>query len=258
MLLTSISQAASHLQKAMTELTRFPKSVLGYYTLKFGAELAIDPDSMEWFMKSVEVDSWLSSHETQFLWHSGARGSGKTKSSWYIVRHYLEQRAAFQPRLVYYFHPENDEAPDATNRPHNPTSYHITLSIIAQLLSGNDDLVQHIPPDVQHQLLACCQTTDPSQEEVLWRTIRVLVKNMTESNLIVIVDGVDRLPSDQRAYFLQSIRDLWIAEKSRSTLKVLISSRPYSDIRNIIGDLPSIDPEKELTGKPCNNFGRGY
>lgn len=224
------------------------------YTQELGVQHALPLKSTEWMLRSEEMSIWRSNDEPQFLWHSGPQRSGKTRLSWYLVQEYMKQNAAFRPRLVHFFHPENQNTGDSNNYTFQPlTSNDIICSIIAQLIDGSDELVQRIPLQLQQQLLAHCQSSQPDQEATLWEAAKlILLQALVEIEKlpIIIIDGVDRLHPDQRMNFLRSIRSLWdLTKDSRSKLKVLISCRPYPDIHATIGDLPFINPEKESTGK---------
>ncbi|KAI1738437.1 hypothetical protein F4680DRAFT_179772 [Xylaria scruposa] len=190
---------------------------------------------------------WHSRSKPQFLWHTGPPRSGKTKMSWQLVQDYLNKSSASRLRMACFFHPDNNNSIDSTG---SLTSNEIVRSIIAQLINNSDDVMQSIPPDHQQKLLTHCQSPQLDQEVIFWDTIKILMRVMAESEIlpIIIIDGADRLPPKQRIRFLQNIRDFWINTKeSRLELKILISSRPYPDIEKIIGDLPSISPEKECT-----------
>ncbi|EXJ92397.1 hypothetical protein A1O3_00947 [Capronia epimyces CBS 606.96] len=210
----------------------------------------INREAIKWFLESPEYYGWLSSNEARFLWYSGPPGSGKTTTSLEIVNQ-LEEKYSFRTRLAYFFCSHHSKISLSTP-PQRITSVALVTAITSQFI-GRDNF-PNLPTDIQAHLSAGHRPTENDHEVALWKALQTMLFSMLTENqeVRIVLDGIDELPRAEMTRFLRSLRDIWdtvetaIAGGSKR-LKILIVSRPFKIIQDIMAGLPSINPEKEST-----------
>jgi len=190
-------------------------------------------ESLEWFLGSPEYKSWSSGSTSQFLWHSGPPGSGKTTTSLFVVDDFTE---TFLKCAVYLFC-------GLHVWPQPLTSAMLVYSMLAQLLDTRPDLLEKIYPEDRLHLL---HEGHSSREGILWEILRVSMDKMNEHEIYIVIDGIDKISIEQRKLFLGSLCEL--PKASTKLLRILVSSRSYPDIQKSLNDLPFINPDKESLG----------
>jgi GTPase SAR1 family protein len=202
--------------------------------------------SLNWFISSPEFEAWDSQKST-FLWLSGIPNSGKTVLSCYLVE-YLKNRQTYKAErdVIAFFCSSGPE----NNRPRIQIE-HILGSIASQLLrceegrldiaSRQNPLSKFVP---KHPPLAL--PLGP-----LWKLVRDLITAISDREIVLILDGVDEIrPQETREIFLDGILKLWkhLQSKEQATVKIFVTSRPFSDIQQALTDLPNMEKDKERKG----------
>ncbi|KAM0473862.1 hypothetical protein ACHAPX_007910 [Trichoderma viride] len=95
--------------------------------------------------------------------------------------------------------------------------------------------------------------TDFRENFQLEKMLNNLLESKEYLEVRIVLDGIDELHPEDLGRFLSNLREVWNNIKGKlntaSKLKVLIVSRPFPNISEILKDLPFINPEKESTGK---------
>jgi Cdc6-like AAA superfamily ATPase len=246
--------------------------------------LSIPEGSMNWFINSPEYKRFLSSSDdpTQFLWYTGKPGTGKTAIATYLVCQYMD-REEWRKDVTYFFY-----NPPSVKESRQITSSLVVSSIIAQLLHKDGDRIEALSQNHRKRLSAAFTvTTDVHSilsrifvlegrnedeavrseqkellsnalsaarsmgDDILWTILESLIMAEPDRKLFIIVDGVDESLTEERSHFLRNLRHFWnsMKEKAGVTVKILVTSRDYSDIRADLDGLPYINQEKEENGK---------
>ena len=81
-----------------------------------------------------------------------------------------------------------------------------------------------------------------------WSALRAVMDIGWKMGLSLIIDGIDKM-EDQKREFIQNLLVLieHLGERP-STTRVLLTSRPQAEIREILGQLPSIEYDRERKG----------
>ncbi|KAI1409855.1 hypothetical protein F5Y13DRAFT_202999 [Hypoxylon sp. FL1857] len=128
----------------------------------------------------------------------------------------------------------------------------ILASIIFQLIKNESRAhsTQSII-DSQNLLLSGIKSQKPSITGIelsnhLWRLLEAVVKGAPGCETIFLLDGLDELKRDTRSTFLRNFLSLEKRTTSGgATIRVIISSKPYEDIREALAHYTSIEPHKE-------------
>lgn len=82
----------------------------------------------------------------------------------------------------------------------------------------------------------------------LWAALRAVLADEEQRELFVAVDGLDKV-EDQKVEFLKGVRGFvtYLLEKT-SNVKILLTSRPQSEIKEVFDGLPCIEYDKERIG----------
>ena len=87
-----------------------------------------------------------------------------------------------------------------------------------------------------------------ASSDAYWGALRAVLDIEQEMELSLIIDGIDRTENQK----LEFIQDLLIfiehLEERPSTTRVLLTSRPQAEIREILGRLPLIEYDMERKG----------
>ncbi|KAL0932822.1 ankyrin repeat protein [Colletotrichum truncatum] len=213
----------------------------------------VNLDAMEWFMHGPEYMAWLTSPGARFLWYHDPPGMGKTM----ILRHVVEQLqlrySSFRTYLAFFFCSRKLSIP-LSGTPQLLTSSIASATIVASIISQFADkaMLQHIPLDVQEHLSNGHQHLGHEHEAHLWEILSKILLNILSSQkeVWIVLDGVDELLLTERSHFMHGLRSLWNDLNSGSrvehmSFKVLLASRPYQDIQEILDGLPFVNLGKE-------------
>jgi hypothetical protein len=94
---------------------------------------------------------------------------------------------------------------------------------------------------------------DASNNE-LWDALKAALDEVPERKLTIIIDGLDRV-QDQKPEFIRGLRAFveYLLQRSLKP-KVLLTSRPQNDVRDIFDKLLCIEHDKERKGTATFHF----
>ena len=90
-----------------------------------------------------------------------------------------------------------------------------------------------------------------ASSEAYWSALRAVMDIEQDKGLFFIIDGLDKI-EDQKCEFVRNLL-MFIEhlEERPSPTRVLLTSRPQAEIRGILGQLPSIEYDRERRGLIC-------
>jgi Cdc6-like AAA superfamily ATPase len=185
--------------------------------------------SLEWFTKSPEFKMWKEKGHCALLWLYGAPGDGKTVVMSY-VRKRLPNHYGYAKRL--------DVASLFCSADH--TENCLVASLVFQLIR-NDLRAQAAKTKIKSW--SGLPTT-----KNLWELLETLINGVSAFETVLLIDGIDALKPDSRSSFLTNFLALEKQVQSGAIIRVLISSRPFSDIQVALAHYDSIEREKERKG----------
>jgi hypothetical protein len=214
-------------------------------------KLKIVPEDFNWFTKLPEYLTWSSASSSALLWYAGQPRSGKTTLLQALVVKLLDRQWRNREiDVVYFFCPESTSAEEATFESHILPAT-ILRSLIGQLLSRDHHRIAEL--ELESYLLRDVDT----RAEKLWELLELVIKAATGQEMYIIIDGVDKikavdqLKAEDLPNFLKGLLKLWrtLQSKAGPVAKFLITSRPYTEIRDFLKGVPVIDENTERMRK---------
>ena len=212
----------------------------------------------------MDFDWWQRTNGQQVLWISGPTECCISDASSHIVDLAKETYPEVQHSVLYFF---CFTAPIKT-----PIAITFVSTIVRQLVRCSPQLKQEITTIFLRTLLdtileeeQLCQPEvfhfnahDSAKvivEKILrapsdayWRALRAVTDIEREKGISIIIDGLDK-SEDQKYKFIQELCVFIEHLQGRHpTTRVLLTSRPQAEIKEILGRLPSIEYDRERKG----------
>ena len=224
-----------------------------------------------WIFKNMDFDQWRRTNGMEVLWLSGPADCRISDASSHIVDLAKETYPEGQHSVLYFF---------CSTAPRKiPITATFVSTIVRQLVCCLPKLKDEITTEFLRTLLDAIFGEEPdSNPEVprfsaddsvevavkkilkassdsYWGALRAVMNIGREKGLSLIIDGLDKI-EDQKCEFVQKL--LTFIEHLRErpqetpiTTRVLLTSRPQAEIREILGRLPSIEYDRERKGLIC-------
>ena len=215
-----------------------------------------------WIFKNMDFDEWQNTNGSKVLWLSGPAECRISDASSHIVDLVREKHPEAQHPVLYFF---CYTAPSGT-----PIAITFVSTIVCQLIRCSPKLKQQITTVFLYTLLDTILEKFPQSgvsrfkahdsveaivkkilnvpSDAYWGALKAVTDIEREKGLSIIIDGLDK--SEHERY--QFIRELCVLienlQGGHSTTRVLFTSRPQAEIKEILGRLPSIEYDMERKG----------
>ena len=206
----------------------------------------------------MDYERWWSANGSQVLWLSGPAECDISDASSCIVDLAKETSAEAQHLALYFF----CSPPPAVV----PTAVTFVSTIVHQLLRCFPQLKEQVTKVFLHALVDAVLSEDnpgrshfklggPAEEmvrEILqapsegyWSALKAVIGLERNQVLFLVIDGLDKA----RHEFIREVQLFTMSlQWCPSTIKVLLTSRPQAEIKEILGGLPCIEYDKEIKG----------
>jgi ribosomal protein S16 len=176
------------------------------------------------------------------LWVSADPGCGKSVFARKLVDQDLQDDNAYT--VCYFFFKDNE---DQDNLPK------ALCSILHQLFTSQPGLIKYaLPAWDKHG------ETIRSEREELWRTLLAAVSGLKSHKVACVFDALDECRENHRKRFISMLSEFYQTIHSNSLkegcLKILVTSRPYDEIRDGFEKIPSSLPTIHLRGDEMNDL----
>ena len=98
-------------------------------------------------------------------------------------------------------------------------------------------------------------TADEMLEEILktssngyWRALRAAMDVVRDQELSLMVDGLDKTGDQRRVFVTEILAFIDHLRERPPTTRVLLTSRPQAEMKEILSELPNIEYDKERKG----------
>ena len=220
-----------------------------------------------WIFKNMDFDRWHRANGMEVLWLSGPADCRISDASSHIVDLAKEPYPEGQHSVLYFF---CSTAPRTI-----PIALTFVSTIVRQLIRCSPKLKNEITTTFLRTLLDANFGEEPhSNQEVprfiaddsaevvvkkilkassdaYWGALRAVLGIEQEMELSLIIDGLDKTENQKREFIQGLLVFIENLEERPSTTRVLLTSRPQAEIREILGQLPSIEYDRERKGLIC-------
>ena len=229
-----------------------------------------DPSSCDqpkfyWIFKNMDFERWLSTNGSEVLWLSGPAECRINNASSRIVDIVKGKPPKSQHLVLYFF--------CSTASTEGSIAFTFVSTVIHQLVCRLPQLRGEVATVFLRAILDTIirgkKLSDPAPshfqefvsaeatvKEILkassineyWRALTAVMGVVHDQELSLIVDGLDKL-GDQKREFVRDVFAFieYLRERPRTT-RVLLTSRPQAEIKEIFSELPNIEYDKERKG----------
>ena len=191
----------------------------------------------EWILGTDQLTAWLDdaaesiSPPTDLLWLHGNPGTGKSTMSMFLVEALSEGFAKSRKKTLAYFFCDSgyDTRKTATG---------ILRGLLLQLVQQHPQLIEHILPKYEERNARLFNSFD-----ALWEIFLTVCADTATGRKHCIVDALDECEIEEQEKILKQIKETFGRDGSGGELnvRVLITSRPYPEIREYLQDFPNND-----------------
>ncbi|KAK6342402.1 hypothetical protein TWF718_007803 [Orbilia javanica] len=182
-----------------------------------------------WLHNEPKFIEWRNSAPSSIFWLRGDPGFGKTRITSSVIGLLLRERE-LKPNdctCIAYFYCDGKEGGKLKT---DPT--HIICSLLKQMarLATDKPLQPALAEVYKKRLLSGNKSSSPSLTEASQIISRIGDDNLY-STITIIIDGLDEAEQSSRRYLIKALIDL--VQKSKTRVKIFLSSRPHEDDLNI-------------------------
>lgn len=215
-----------------------------FKTSEYEREKNRNPERVEgtcqWVLNHNHYQSWLKSTHDSLLWISADPGCGKSVLSKSLVDRELKSLESCS--ICYFFFKDNE------------TQNNLSTALCALL----HQLFNYQPRLLHHGISSWGRNGDKLQKETaeLWRILLSSATDDAASNVICIIDALDECANEGQLTLIKFLTDYYnssVKKPSRkSTLKFLVTSRPYCGIERRFQGITTEFPTIRVAGEEAN------
>ena len=221
-----------------------------------------DQSKFYWIFKNMDFEKWYYTDDSQVLWLSGPTGCRLSDASSCIVDLVKEERSRKQDLVLSFF----------CSTAQTPIAITFVSTIIHQLACRLPRLKGKVTVVFLRALLRTILREEPlsgpvrsrfktndSAEETIgkilnasstgyWGALRAVMDLEREKGLSLIIDGLDKIEHQKSEFIRELCVFIEYLRERPSATKVLLTSQPQAEIKGILGQLPSIEYDRERKG----------
>ena len=174
------------------------------------------PGTCEWVLNHEKYQSWRNCPHDDLLWISADPGCGKSVFSKSLVDQELRQDGSLS--ICYFFFKDNEEQ----------NSINLALcAVLHQLFTQKPELLHHAIP-VWHS------NKEKLQQETgdLWRILLWAARDPAAGHVVCVLDALDECDTHERETLIGRLTKFHNSSAKESSLKFLVTSRPYVNIKD--------------------------
>ncbi|CAG8909812.1 unnamed protein product [Penicillium egyptiacum] len=203
------------------------------------------PGTCSWILRTEDLTAWLGSGPTvgperqaaQVLWLYGNPGTGKSIMAIYLIEELPETFPNKDGEtLVYFFCDSGFE----TRR----TATSVIRGLLHQLIRQHQQLLDYLMPEYHARGKELFKSFD-----ALWDIFMAMVADQSMGRTYCIIDALDECDRESQQTLLQQLEEKFQSRNVSSNVRIMITSRPYSEIRESLQMFPNKDlasfPERQ-------------
>lgn len=195
------------------------------------------PGTCEWILRTTELTAWLNSVPTvdpesqaaPVLWLHGNPGTGKSILAIYLTEELPEKLGNMDGgTLIYFF---CDSGFD-TQR----TATSVIRGLLYQLIRQHQQLLDYLMPEYRARGKELFKSFD-----TLWDIFMTMVTDQSIGRTYCIIDALDECDLASQRIMLQRLEEQFDSRNDLSNVRIMVTSRPYSEIRESLQRFPNKD-----------------
>jgi hypothetical protein len=176
------------------------------------------PGTCEWFLKHPKYQTWLHESNSVWLWVTADPGCGKSVLSRFLVDEFMRLKSSQSHSVCYFFFKDDSDLTKSATQ--------ALCSILHQLFSDKPALLRKYAIDEFKKN----GSKLPTLFEVLWRIFISAITDPEAGQVVCIFDALDECEESTRTPFVQKLAEFYNPSKLAAYLKLIITSRPNSQI----------------------------
>ncbi|KAI1115874.1 hypothetical protein F5Y14DRAFT_409581 [Nemania sp. NC0429] len=181
----------------------------------------------EWILGTKELTAWLhsgrSAGETpqvsNLFWLYGNPGTGKSTMAIFITEELSKYFAATDSKTLAYFFCDS-----GSTKQNSATA--VIRGLLLQLVQQKPQLLDYLLPRYQERGEKLFQSFD-----ALWDIFMAIVGDEASGQKYVVIDALDECDRESQEMLMSQFEEILGSESVSSNLRILITSRPYEEIR---------------------------
>ncbi|KAI8945172.1 hypothetical protein F4801DRAFT_147276 [Xylaria longipes] len=193
------------------------------------------PGTCEWFTSHDRFKSWREQSTSSLLWVSADPGCGKSVLARYLIDEVIPST---RTSTTFYFFFKDDFEDQRTVE-------NALRCILRQIFDQRKELLSN-------ELLEKIETDGAATFDSftdLWYLLTSTARHENAGKIICLLDALNECEENGRVQLARALNKLYKKESSASTLKFLITSRPYASIQREFQTLENSRPTIHLQGE---------
>jgi ATP:corrinoid adenosyltransferase len=195
------------------------------------------PGTCEWILRTKELTAWLGSEPaigpqrqaTQVLWLYGNPGTGKTIMALYLTEELPTALLNMEGAMLAYFFCDSGFHT-------RKTATSVVRGLLYQLIGQHQQLLSHILPNYRVRGAELFTSFD-----ALWKIFMAMVADPSIGRTYCIIDALDECDKESQQSLLQQLEETFQSRDVSPNVRILVTSRPYPEIRESLQMFPNID-----------------
>ncbi|KAL0632587.1 hypothetical protein Q9L58_008518 [Maublancomyces gigas] len=198
------------------------------------------PGTLNWVLEHEVYQEWVSPDtRSSLLWISGSPGCGKTVMSAFLLDCLEEKVKGTDINLAYFFCDDKEQS--------QKSAQSMLSGVIHQLITTTPYMIKHAMGTHQAHGPKMLESLD-----LLWNIFISVVTDPLCEGAYIVLDALDECEKGSRDDLLRRFNNYFLSEASKtaqSYLKVLVTSRPYHEIKLLLSKRRTIRLKTEDEGQ---------
>ncbi|KAF3076247.1 hypothetical protein CFAM422_001038 [Trichoderma lentiforme] len=184
----------------------------------------------EWVLETDELTAWLGQEKTSnILWLYGNPGTGKSTMAIYLTEKLSSVFSATEKQTLAFFFCDSsfDKRKTATS---------VIRGLLYQLVQQHRQLLDYILPKYKERGEDLFQSFD-----ALWAIFMAIATDQKTGQKYCVIDALDECDRESQEILLQQFQETFHSQDAPSNVRILVTSRPYSEICEYLDEFTNKD-----------------
>ncbi|KAL6818859.1 hypothetical protein GGI42DRAFT_14446 [Trichoderma sp. SZMC 28013] len=184
----------------------------------------------EWILETEELVAWLDQEQTSnVLWLYGNPGTGKSTMAIFLTEKLAADFSASGGKTLAFFFCDSsfDKRRTATS---------VIRGLLSQLVEQHRQLLKYILPKYKERGADLFKSFD-----ALWTIFMAAAADEKTGQKYCLIDAIDECDRESQNILLQQFQETFVNQTASSKIRILITSRPYSEIYEYLNEFANKD-----------------